>query len=279
MRGGTGAPGEITWTPKIRSNVAVLLRARGFKVTEVDANVNCHPTLCGPYDLTLAIHYQSNTGKSGFGVYVPDASVDQVRPRSIALARRIADIYGRRTGLTNYSSPVLGFGPVTWENPNTEFYYAWRTQLGPLALIECGEGALGAPDHNLLYLRPDVIAGAIAEGICAAFGVAFSTPAQIAAAKAAADAKTAAVIAAARAAQAAADAKAAAARAAANAADAAAQQAAADAAATAAKAAKEAQNAADAAARAADAQAIADAVVNNLFARFFGWIFHLLGRK
>jgi len=49
--------------------------------------------------------------------------------------------------------------------------------------------------------------------------------------------------------------------------------------AAAAKAAKEAQDAADAAARAADAQAIADAVVNNLFARFFGWIFRLLRRK
>lgn len=172
MRSGTGAPGERVWTPVIRAKVATLLKAHNFGVVQLDANANCattHPR----YDLTLAIHYQSNTGHSGFGVFVPDASADRDSATSVKLAKVIAKTYATRTKLTNYSSPRLGFGPVTWENPNTLFYYLWQYQNGPLALIECGEGAVGAPDHALLWTKQDLIASAIAEGICLAFGKAW----------------------------------------------------------------------------------------------------------
>ncbi len=175
MRSGTGAPGEVTWTPVIRNKVAAILKAHNLGVVLLDANANClatHPT----YDLTLCIHYQSNTGHSGFGVFVPDASVDRDTTKSVALAKVIAKTYAARTKLTNYSSPRLGFGPVTWENPNTQYYYLWKYQNGPLALIECGEGAVGAPDHTLLWTKQDVIASAIAEGICLAFGKTFVVP-------------------------------------------------------------------------------------------------------
>lgn len=173
---GTGAPGEKLWTPVIRAKVSHLLQAHGFKVENADANLNCLPPgpVHGPYDLTLAIHYQSDNPShtsSGFGVFVPDPLVDRYNARSIALAKPIAKIYQERTGLTNYSSPRLGFGPVTWENPNTKFYYLWNNQEGPLALIECGVGAVGAKDHALLWGKQDLIASAIAEGICVAFGV------------------------------------------------------------------------------------------------------------
>jgi len=175
MCSGTGAPGEVAWTPVIRNKVAAILKAHNLGVVLLDANANClptHPT----YDLTLCIHYQSNTGHSGFGVFVPDASVDRDSARSVALAKVIAKTYAARTNLTNYSSPRLGFGPVTWENPNTLYYYLWKYQNGPLALIECGEGAVGAPDHTLLWTKQDVIASAIAEGICLAFGKTFVVP-------------------------------------------------------------------------------------------------------
>lgn len=294
----------------IRSKVAALLRSRHIAVTEVDANVNCKPPVL--YDLTLAIHYQSDTHSSGFGVFVPDASVDQVSARSIAMAKAIAKVYAGRTGLANYSSPRLGFGPVTWENPNTLFYYVWQTQLGPLALIECGEGAVGAKDHTLLYGSPDKVASAIAEGICSALGVAFVAPptaAQIAAAAAAVKAQVAAIVAKAAADKAAADAIVAAK----NAADAAMAKAIADAAAakaeldakaaadkvaadakavadaaqaakdaadvTAAAAAIAAQAAADAAARASDAEAKANAALPGLLVRFFSWILSHFGGK
>lgn len=185
MRSGTGAPGEATWTPTIRAAVAKILRAHKFTVVEADANLNCaatHPH----YDLTLAIHYQSDNPKhtsSGFGVYVPDASVDRDNPTSIKRARAIAAVYAARTKLANYSSPRLGLNKATWENPNTLFYYLWNSENGPLALIECGVGAVGARDHTLLYSHAALIAAAIAEGICTAFGVNFvAAPAPVIAA-------------------------------------------------------------------------------------------------
>lgn len=172
---GTGAPGEISWTPVIRKKVAALLQSHAFRVVEVDANANCNGPF-GPFDLTLAIHYQSNTGHSGFGVFVPDPSVDRDTVKSCARAKAIAKTYAARTKLPNCSSPRLGLNTATWENPNTRFYYLWAKMNGPLALIECGEGAPGAPDHNLLWDRQDKIAGAIAEGICVAFGVQWAPP-------------------------------------------------------------------------------------------------------
>jgi hypothetical protein len=247
LRGSTGAPGEAGWTVTMRGGVAALLRAQktatgapAFSVVERDANLNCdaaHPR----FDLTLAIHYQSNTGHSGFGVFVPDPSVDRDVATSIKLARALAQTYAARVGLPNYSSPRLGLNRTTWENPNTLFYYVWSKQEGPLALIECGEGAAGAPDHNLLYLQQGRIASAIAEGICAAFGVKFVDPAVEAAARAAKEAADLAT-------KAKAEADAAAARAAADA------QAKADAAAQAAKQAAEAAHAAAAAKAEADAR-------------------------
>lgn len=178
---GTGAPGEIVWTPLIRKKVADLLKAHGFKVTGIDANTSCLPPgdpQHGPYDLTLSLHYQSdnpkNPGKiSGFGVFVPAPFLDEVNPHSIAIAKTIGKVYAKRTGLADYSDTrVKGAGP-TWANPNTQEYYLWRSQLGPLVLIECGVGAVGAKDHTLLWTHIDKVAFAIAEGICTAFGVPF----------------------------------------------------------------------------------------------------------
>lgn len=169
MRPGTGANGEISWTPMMRAKVAALLRAHGVDVTEVDANVNCSGPF-GPFDLFLAIHYQSNNpSPSGYGLFVPDPSVDRDNARSAALAGVIRRVYGQRTGLPDRSA--------AWANPNTSLYYVWQVMNGPLALIECGVGAPGAPDHDLLWGQPDLIASAIAEGVCVAFGIPFTPPA------------------------------------------------------------------------------------------------------
>src|SRR6185295_16469538 len=111
MRGSTGAPGEAAWTLAMRDRVADLLRYQKdtagkavFAVTETDANMNCakeHPY----YDLTLAIHYQSNTGHSGFGVFVADPTFDRDLAKSKPMAKALAQVYAARTKLPNYSSP------------------------------------------------------------------------------------------------------------------------------------------------------------------------------
>lgn len=170
MRGGTGAHDEITWTPMIRGKIAALLRANNVDVLEVDANVNCPGQPHGPFDMFLALHYQSDPPHvSGYGVFVPDPSVDRDHARSVALANALRGVYGQRIGIPDRSAE--------WKNPNTDLYYVWQVMNGPLALIECGTGAPGAPDHDLLWGQPDRVASAITEGICAGLGVPFNAPA------------------------------------------------------------------------------------------------------
>lgn len=179
MRGGTGASGEITWTPLLRARVGSHLQRKGFDVHQADANLNCQPIPPKAPDLTLALHYQADNPQhtvSGFGVFVPDPSVDLAHTTSVIRANTLRKIYAKRSGLPDYSDPDLkGPGP-TWSNPNTRFYYLWNTQTGPLALIECGVGAPGALNHTFLWSHIDIVAAAIAEGICAMFGVAWTPP-------------------------------------------------------------------------------------------------------
>lgn len=180
MHGGTGAPGEILWTPMMRARVGSHLKAHGFDVHQADANLNCLPKPNPAPALTLALHYQSNNPTtSGFGVYVPDVDLDLSHAESVRIGNLIRKTYAKRTALDDCSDPYLKGPGRTWSNVNTRRYYLWQTQPGPLVLIECGVGAAGAPDHDLLWKHPDVVAAAIAEGICVAFGVKWTNPAPV----------------------------------------------------------------------------------------------------
>src|SRR5262249_33543356 len=67
LRGGTGAPDEVKWTPQIVDRVVARLRGAGVDARAVDANFNCDPAVKEDYLAVVAVHYQSDPPhESGF---------------------------------------------------------------------------------------------------------------------------------------------------------------------------------------------------------------------
>lgn len=175
-RTGTGAPGEIDWTPRITGAVVALLKGRGIDAITADANWNCDARRVEKYDGFVAIHYQANLPTaSGFFVGAQDPTVDGVAHYSGLLVAKLAWRYGHDTGL---------IWRPGWNNPNITDYYCFRDNNAqtPGALIECGVGAPGAPDHDFLWsdAGQHKVANSIADGITDYMSL-FATPAKPAA--------------------------------------------------------------------------------------------------
>jgi hypothetical protein len=162
--GETGAPGEIEWTPQVADLIVARLHAANVAARHVDANFNCASDVHHDYEAVVAVHYQSDPPHvSGFFCGVGDPSQDGNAAGSHRLQQAITDAYRTATGLVVRPE---------WNNDNITGYYLFASLSGPtpFALIECGTGAPGAPDHDLLHGQVDKVAGGIAEGILAFLG-------------------------------------------------------------------------------------------------------------
>jgi len=163
LRPYTGAPGEVSWTPGIVEGICARLMAAGVTAHHVDANWNCggNPSIGRDYDAVLAVHYQSNPPhESGFSVGRMDPLEDGAAAASAQLVDAINAAYSAATGLTRRDA---------WDtpNPNVQHYYLFRavSLKTPCALIECGTGAVGAPDHAFLWTQQEKVIAGIADGI------------------------------------------------------------------------------------------------------------------
>lgn len=165
LRGGTGAPGEIIWTPKVRDAIAPKLIARGFQVFLFDGNANCQTQANQDFDLFLALHYDADVYGTGGGFAdFPDPSVDAVNARSKQLCDKINQVYFTETGIAYHPER---------SNGNTKFYYMWQalTAKTPCVLLECGTN-----NRDNLPNRVEEVATAIAKAICACFNVNYDNP-------------------------------------------------------------------------------------------------------
>jgi hypothetical protein len=159
LRGGTGAPGEIDWTPQVCDKVVALLQSQGVQAAHEDANFNCAPNVGQDWEAVVAVHYQSDPPhESGFFVGVGSPDQDGNRDGSYNLMMALRQQYQAATGLTLR---------LNWDSDNITYYYLFERLSGPtpFALIECGTGAPGAPDHDLLWNQMDKVALGIANGI------------------------------------------------------------------------------------------------------------------
>ena len=166
LRKGTGAPGEVEFTIRIRDRLSQVLISKGFQVQLVDATFNCDPKADKTdYALFLAIHYDADIYGTGGGfIDFPEPSTDQATAESIRIRNVIEEEYFKHSGIVNYPGR---------SNANTRFYYMWKFLSGPTPcnIIECG---VGQDAHDKVILADtDRVANAIARGICAAFSVSF----------------------------------------------------------------------------------------------------------
>lgn len=174
LRDGTGAPGEVEFTVRIRNKVKDILLSKAgpdgkpaFQIQLVDATFNCNPERTKDFALFLAIHYDADMygGKGGGFVDRPDPSVDAAAAESKRIRDAIAGQYFKHTNIEEHNER---------SNANTKFYYMWRALSAktPCVIIECGVGQ-NAHDKVILA-NTDIVANALARGICEAFGVSFN---------------------------------------------------------------------------------------------------------
>lgn len=171
QRGGTGAPGEITWTPQICDLVVAKLADLGIAARHVDANFNCTAESAHDFEAFVAVHYQSDPPhESGYYVGPGNPESDGAAAQSARLSQAIQAAYRAATRLE--------FRPE-WDSDNIRFYYMFNSisAATPFTLIECGTGAPGAPDHVFLWSAAgmEAVSIGIAIGIAAYMGVVPST--------------------------------------------------------------------------------------------------------
>ena len=166
--GATGAPGERDWNSKVVPKIATILRERGCEVYETDANgYQDNIVTDTDWDLFLAVHYDADiyNDRGGF-VDFPEPSTDYATLESQRIQKELSDHYFKTTGI-----PVR----PSRSNANTRYYYMWQylTADTPCNLIECGVGWRRPEDYETLHNHIDMVAKAIADGICLALGVNF----------------------------------------------------------------------------------------------------------
>jgi len=165
LRPGTGAHDEIIWTPDVSSRVVALLTAHGVSAIHVNANANCDPQYTrADWEAAVAVHYQSDPPhESGYFCGVGDPKTDGAADRSWALCEAIRSQYEAVTHLQPRGN---------WDSENITYYYLFEalSPKTPFALIECGTGAPGAPDHDYLWSHKDDVARGIANGVLAFLG-------------------------------------------------------------------------------------------------------------
>ncbi len=176
LRPSTGAPGEVTFTVKVRDRLGQILNSKkntdgtkAFTVQLDDANANCDSnTTSKNFDFYLAIHYEADIHNKGGGfMTAPDPSVDVVNSISQKIVTALKSEYFKNTGIEEHEE---------WISNNMTFYYMWRslTAPTPCGIIECG---VGQNAHDKVILADtDRVANAIARGICKAFNVPFDIP-------------------------------------------------------------------------------------------------------
>lgn len=166
--GATGAPGEQEMTIRISNRVADILRSKGFQIDRVKAD----PAFAEYYkdfDLFLSLHGDANIYGTGGGVIASgDQSVDAMWQRSAELRDAIGSEYFSRSGIVEHKERV---------NANMTKYYMWSklTAKTPCVLLEMG--VVQDAHDKVLLADTEIIASAVARGVCKAFGVQYDPPA------------------------------------------------------------------------------------------------------
>ncbi|MCG3204023.1 MAG: hypothetical protein KCHDKBKB_00712 [Elusimicrobia bacterium] len=167
--GSTGAPGEIELNVRIRNRLSEILQSKGFVIQLVaadppDSEIN------KDFDLFLSLHGDADIykGVGGGCVGSGDKSVDLMWQRSAEIRDAIIAEYFTHSGIEHHPERV---------NVNMTKYYMWSrlSPKTPCVLIE--QGVVQNPHDKVILADTNIVANAIARGVCRAFNVPFDPPA------------------------------------------------------------------------------------------------------
>ena len=161
--GATGTAGEQELNWRITLKLSEILQTKGFMIQIVGADP-VDAELKSDFDLFLSLHGDMDTAGQGGCIGSGDKSVDSSYLRSAELRDAIASVYFKETGIINNQNKVT---------VNITKYYMWSrlTAKTPCVLLEMGE-VKDAHDSVILN-DTDMVAIAIAKGVCKAFNVAY----------------------------------------------------------------------------------------------------------
>jgi N-acetylmuramoyl-L-alanine amidase len=168
--GATGAPGEQELNVRIRNRLSQMLISKGFVVQLVNANPP-QSEINKDFDLFLALHGDANIYGTGGGIigYI-DPAIDS-SPESNAESKRIKEAiesqYFIHSGIVNHPER---------NNANITHYYMWSrlSAKTPCVLLEMG--VVQDAHDKVILADTDIVANAIARGICVAYNVPFDAP-------------------------------------------------------------------------------------------------------
>ena len=162
--GETGAPGEQELNVRIRNRLSQILISKGFMLQLVDANPP-QSQINNDFDLFLALHGDANIYGTGGGcVASADPSIDASSQESARIRDAITSEYFYRSGIVNHPERI---------NPNMTFYYMWSRLSAKTPCVIMEMGVVQDAHDKVILADTDIVANAIARGICKAFGIAF----------------------------------------------------------------------------------------------------------
>lgn len=159
--GATGTAGEQELNWRITLRLSEILQSKGFVIQILGAD----PTdaeIKSDFDLFLSLHGDADTAGNGGCIGSGDKSVDSSWQRSAELRDAIGSVYFKETGIANNPNKVTA---------NMTKYYMWSrlTPKTPCVLLEMGE--VKDPHDSVILADTEIVAVAIAKGVCKAFNV------------------------------------------------------------------------------------------------------------
>ena len=161
--GATGTDGEQELNWRITLKLSEILQSKGFVIQIVGADP-VDAELKSDFDLFLSLHGDMDTAKQGGCIGSGDKSVDSSWKRSAEIRDAIESLYFKETGIINNPNKVTD---------NMTKYYMWSrlTAKTPCVLLEMGE--VKDAHDSVILADTDMVATAIAKGVCKAFNVAY----------------------------------------------------------------------------------------------------------
>ena len=162
--GATGTAGEQELNWRITLALTELLKARNFVVQIVGADPS-DAEIAKDFDLFLALHGDMDTAGEGGCIGYIDPAVDsspESNAKSKAIKEAIQSVYFKESGIKDVPNKVT---------TNITRYYMWKRLSAKTSCVLIEMGEVKDPHDSVILADTNMVAVALAKGICKAFNV------------------------------------------------------------------------------------------------------------